>query len=220
MSCFLSALFYRLARLTLKSAFQTARTTRFDVSVLATSGRLVDSAIFLIKNVNLLIINTFCQFFVEKRFELRIEVCDMIRRVGFFPPRLFLLPHHQPPHSQSTTPAHGGIRTQKKKEARHTLGLLWVGWFRSIFFTPLSFRVGGVGLSKCKSKLNTIKKIIKIVNLPLLLLGWAWAKSARGVKKILADFLFCSVGYSLAKVSASRRVRAFAMAGRRVGQKM
>jgi len=76
MSCFLSALFYRLARLTLKSAFQTARTTRFDVSVLATSGRLVDSAIFLIKNVNLLIINTFCQFFVEKRFELRIEVCD------------------------------------------------------------------------------------------------------------------------------------------------
>ena len=52
------------------------RTTRFDVSVLATSGRLVDVDIFLIKNTNLLKTKIYCQFFVEKRFELRLEVCD------------------------------------------------------------------------------------------------------------------------------------------------
>ena len=203
------------------------RTTRFDVPVLATfvrllatSGRLVDVDIFLIKNTNLLKTKIYCQFFVEKRFELRLEVCDMIRRVGFFPSRLFLLSPHQPQPQPFVSPAPCGMRTPTQTAARHPLGLLRVGWFGSIFFTPLFPRVGDVGLSKCKGKLNTIKKINKIVNLPLLLLGRAWAKAARGVKKILADFLFCADGYSLAKVSASRRVRAFAMAGRREGQKM
>jgi hypothetical protein len=200
MSCFLSALFSRFARLTLKSGYQTARTIRFDGSLLATSDRLVDVDVFLIKNFNLLIISNFCQFFVEKTFELRIEVCDMIRRVGFFPPRLFLFYPHQLPHRPSTTPAPGGIRTQKKTAARHPLGLLRVGRFGSIFFTPLPSRFGGVGLSKCKGKLNTIKKINTIVNLPVLLLGRAWAKAAKGVKKILADFLFVQMGSALQKL--------------------
>jgi len=86
MSCLLSALFSRCARLTLKSAFQNARTTCFYVSLmavlvrlLASSGCLVDAAVFLIKNDILLIINTLCQFFVDKMFELRVEVCDGIK---------------------------------------------------------------------------------------------------------------------------------------------
>jgi len=104
MSCFLSALFSRFARLfiidiyfsmvfmssqpsavrlTLKFGYQTARTTRFDGSLLATSDRLVDVDEFLIKNFNLLIISNFCQFFVEKTFELRIEVCDKMSFISY-----------------------------------------------------------------------------------------------------------------------------------------
>jgi len=59
------------------------RTTRFDVSLLATTalllatfGRHLDVDALLIKNSNLLKTRVCCQFFVDKKFELRLEVCD------------------------------------------------------------------------------------------------------------------------------------------------
>lgn len=72
-----------------------ARTTLFDILVLvrfvrllANEGRLVDANVFLIKNTNLLKTRIYCQFFVDKKFEPRLEVCDKqkrnIRRCSFF----------------------------------------------------------------------------------------------------------------------------------------
>jgi hypothetical protein len=95
--------------------------------------------------------------------------------------------------------------------------------------------VGGVGLSKCKGKLNTIKKINKIVNLPLLLFGWGGQRLKKCKTTFLADFLFRGWGTALQKFthliiiskvfvnslrSVVHEVRAFAMAGRRGGQKI
>ncbi len=202
------------------------RTTCFDVQLLAvparllaTFGRLVDVEVFSIKNFNLLITNFFClkpvdkndddreiifshyPFFAETgESDHRKRCADLTRRVGFWPPRLFLLSPYQSQHRLPTTPIPCGIRTPNQTAARHPLGLLRVGRFGSIFFTPLSSRVGGVGLSKCKGKLNTIKKINKIVNLPLLLLGWGGQRLEKCKTTFLADFLFCGVGTALQKL--------------------
>ncbi|MGF1586903.1 MAG: hypothetical protein ACFCUM_16405, partial [Bacteroidales bacterium] len=98
--------------------------------------------------------------------------------------------HPHPVHqSPSTTPAHCGTRTQTRTAARHPLGFLQAGRFGSIFFTSLHSRAGGVGKSKGKGKLNTLKDLNNNVNLPLLLLADGWAKAEKSVKKILADFL-------------------------------
>ena len=136
----------------------------------------------LIISVSLLKTNVFREFLLEKMFELRSEVCDMMRRFGFFPFRLFLFYSHQSTSRPPKSPAYGGRRTQKKTAARHPIGLLRVGRFGSIFFTPLSFRGGDVGHGKCKGKLNTFENFIIFVNLPLLLpvLGWAKAGKMKG----------------------------------------
>jgi hypothetical protein len=52
--------------------------TRSDAWSLAIPGLLVDVYIYSIINSNLLIIKVFCQYFVDKKFELRSEVSDKI----------------------------------------------------------------------------------------------------------------------------------------------
>lgn len=53
---------------------------RSNARLLATSSLFVDVDVLSKKRLNLLIINSFCQFFVDKTFELRSEVCDFARR--------------------------------------------------------------------------------------------------------------------------------------------
>ena len=54
--------------------------SRSDVRALSISGMPVQVDLLSIINSNLLIIRIFCQFFVDKKFELRSGVCDMIRQ--------------------------------------------------------------------------------------------------------------------------------------------
>ena len=51
--------------------------TRFDSWSLSIFRVFTNVDLFSIINSNLLIIRVFCQFFVDKKFELRSEVCDI-----------------------------------------------------------------------------------------------------------------------------------------------
>ena len=51
--------------------------SRSDARALSISGMPVQVDLLSIINSNLLIIRIFCQFFVDKKFELRSEVCDI-----------------------------------------------------------------------------------------------------------------------------------------------
>ena len=79
----------------------------------------------LITLVSLLKTNAFCEFLLERMFELRSEVCDMIRRFGFSPFRLFLFYPCQSISRPPKSPAYSGRRTQKKTAARHPIGLFY-----------------------------------------------------------------------------------------------
>ena len=133
----------------------------------------------LITLVSLLKTNTFCEFLLERMFELRSEVCDMIGHLPFFGRCPFLFYPCQSTSRPPKSPAYGGRRTQKKTAARHPIGLLRAGRFGSIFFTPLFFRGGDVGHGKCKGKLNTFENFRIFVNLPLLLQASGWAKAGK-----------------------------------------
>ena len=167
--------------------FSSARGPRLTLSTKAS--RWLDEN--LIISYKLLITKSYCELFVEKRFELRSEVCDMTGHLPFFGRCPFLFYPRQRRLHPTKSHAHGGRRTQKKTAARHPLGLLRVERFGSVFFTPLSIWNEGVGQSKGKGELNTIKNINHYVNSPLRLLAMGWAKAVTSVKKILADFLFC-----------------------------
>jgi hypothetical protein len=104
---------------------------------MAKASRLV--GLFLKNFCNVLISKCFCEFFVEKKFELRSEVCDMTGQLAHLAGCLFYNHPHPIPRSPSTTPAHCGTRTQTRTAARHPLGFLQAGRFGSIFllrFTP------------------------------------------------------------------------------------
>ena len=69
------------------------------------------------------------------------------------------------------------------------------------------------GKSKCKGKINTFK--IQLYSLACLYSCRNWGGQRLGKCKtgFLADFLFTAWGSAVAKISASRRVRVFAIAG-------
>jgi hypothetical protein len=59
--------------------------TRSDARALSISGMPVQVDLFSIINSNLLIIRVFCQYFVDKKFELRLIVCvsDRCQKLAF-----------------------------------------------------------------------------------------------------------------------------------------
>ena len=93
--------------------------SRSDARALSISGMPVQVDLLSIINSNLLIIRIFCQFFVDKKFELRSGVCDMIRQLADMVGCLFYYnPHKQTPRPLNS-PAHGGRRPPKKKAKRN-----------------------------------------------------------------------------------------------------